>query len=152
QPSGRCAERYRRVIREYIYPTSSTFYPQFVERVGLRHVDMSEGQVDPHLPGLLGKIGCIRHPVAGEDDLGSGSFDLLEVRGKIGQEEFMVILTDNLRIGIVLSQASFKAIGEIMAERIILTKNVEFLILFLDLTVVVGQAAGNLVSGRACVE
>ena len=113
---------------------------------------MSEGQVDPHLPGLLGKIGCIRIPVAGEDNLGAGSFDLLKVGGKIGQEEFMVILTDNLRVGIVLSQAFFKAIGEIMAERIILSKNIEFLLLFLDLTVVVGEAAGNLVSGNAALE
>lgn len=76
-------------------------HPYFVEGIGVINKDMGKGQGDPHLPGLFEQVGGVRDKVSGINHLGSGSLDLGQIGGEVGQKQLVVILADDLGPGIL---------------------------------------------------
>ncbi len=62
---------------------------------------MGKRDVHTHSPGLLEQVVGIRSsPIPGENHLSPGGLDLGKIRGKIGIEHLMIILADDLGLGI----------------------------------------------------
>ena len=81
-----------------------------------------QGQGNSHLAGLLGEIGRIGDPVPCEDHFCSGSLYLREVRGVIGKEKLVIILSDNLGLGVKKFQTVFESFSKDMAEAVVLQR------------------------------
>jgi hypothetical protein len=138
---GRFEERRRIKIGADIGQTLCAFHAGLVQVVGFIDVGVGEGELDAHLPGLLQQVSRVGKPVARENNLGAGSLYLRQVGGIIRQEQLMVILTNQLGVGIVLLEAFFEAVREAVSEGIVLVEDVEFLFLLPDLAVIISQSA-----------
>src|SRR5512139_2291680 len=110
---------------------------------------MSNGNVDTQLPGLFDQIGGIRDKVSGINHLGSGGLDLGHVGGKISQKHLVVLLTDDLSIGIIFFQTILETITKNVTEKVILTEDVKLLFLFPDLSIIIGHRPSDLPGGPA---
>ena len=64
----------------------------------------------------------------------------------------MVILSHDLRFRIEQFQAVLEPLGKRVAEPVVLAKNVEFMLFFPDLTVVIGKASSNLIGRESTMK